>query len=191
MSQLEKETLSALLDNEADDLELRRLLKSIERNPELAETWERYCLEQSLMHNPAIPVDSGLAARIQQQIQNEPAFALSARGHSFSGWQQTFSKLAIAASVAIIFVFAFQGSFNNPVSPSLVEQEYSSLKQDTLQPNASLVAESVSFEVDPEAQERLLEYIESMSFDEDKPVRVEPIQDSPLYRLVNELQAKP
>jgi hypothetical protein len=37
----------------------------------------------------------------------------------------------------------------------------------------------------------LLEYIESMSFDEDKPVRVEPIQDSPLYRLVNELQAKP
>ena len=189
MSQFEKETLSALLDNEADDLELRRLLKSIERNPELAEIWERYCLEQSLMHNPATPVDSGLAARVQQQIQNEPA--LSVRGDSFSGWQQTFSKLAIAASVAVIFVFAFQGSFNNPVSPSLVEQEYSSLEQDALQPNASLVAESVSFEVDPEAQERLLEYIESMSFDEDKPVRVEPIQDSPLYRLVNELQAKP
>ena len=72
-----------------------------------------------------------------------------------------------------------------------MEQEYSSLEQDALQPNASLVAESVSFEVDPEAQQRLLEYIESMSFDEDKPVRVEPIQDSPLYRLVNELQAKP
>ena len=175
MSQFEKETLSALLDNEADDLELRRLLKSIDSNPELAETWERYCLEQSLMHNPATPVDSGLAARVQQQIQNEPA--LSVRGNSFSGWQQIFSKLAIAASVAVIFVFAFQGSFNNPVSP--------------LQPNASLVAESVSFEVDPEAQQRLLEYIESMSFDEDKPVRVEPIQDSPLYRLVNELQAKP
>ena len=181
MSQFEKESLSALLDNEADDLELRRLLKSIDSNPELAETWERYCLEQSLMHNPA--------ARVQQQIQNEPA--LSVRGNSFSGWQQTFSKLAIAASVAVIFVFAFQGSFNNPVSPSLVEQEHSSLEQDALQPNATLVVESVSFEVDPEAQQRLLEYIESMSFDEDKPVRVEPIQDSPLYRLVNELQAKP
>ena len=55
MSQFEKETLSALLDNEADDLELRRLLKSIDSNPELAETWERYCLEQSLMHDPATP----------------------------------------------------------------------------------------------------------------------------------------
>jgi len=189
MSQFEKETLSALLDNEADDLELRRLLKSIDSNPELAETWERYCLEQSLMHNPATPVDSGLAARVQQQIQNEPA--LSVRGNSFSGWQQTFSKLAIAASVAVIFVFAFQGSFNNPVSPSLVEQEHSFLEQGALQPNATLVVESANFQVDPEAHQRLLEYIESMSFGEDRPVRVEPIQDSPLYRLVNELQAKP
>jgi len=38
MSQIEKETLSALLDNEADDLELRRFLKSFEQDPSLLET---------------------------------------------------------------------------------------------------------------------------------------------------------
>ena len=35
------ETISALLDNEADDLELRRFLKSCEQDPALLETWER------------------------------------------------------------------------------------------------------------------------------------------------------
>ena len=41
MSQIEKESLSALLDNEVDELELRRVLKSCEQDPALLETWER------------------------------------------------------------------------------------------------------------------------------------------------------
>ena len=44
MSQNDKETLSALLDNEADELELRRLLKSYGTNSGIAESWERYSL---------------------------------------------------------------------------------------------------------------------------------------------------
>jgi hypothetical protein len=35
------------------------------------------------------------------------------------------------------------------------------------------------------------QYIESLTIDDEEPVRIEHIQDSPLYRLVNELQAKP
>jgi hypothetical protein len=35
------------------------------------------------------------------------------------------------------------------------------------------------------------QYIESLTLDDEEPVRIEHIQDSPLYRLVNELQAKP
>ena len=42
--------------------------------------------------------------------------------------------------------------------------------------------------VDPEAQRRLKVYIESMSFDSDETVRSEHIQNSPLYRLVNQLK---
>ena len=47
------ETISALLDNEADDLELRRFLKSCEQDPNLLETWERYSLVQSALNESA------------------------------------------------------------------------------------------------------------------------------------------
>ena len=47
MSQIDRESISALLDNEADDLELRRFLKACEQDPELLETWERFSLVQS------------------------------------------------------------------------------------------------------------------------------------------------
>jgi hypothetical protein len=56
---------------------------------------------------------------------------------------------------------------------------------------ATLVAETLPVTVDPEAQQRLRDYIESMSFDDAEPVRMEHIQDSPLYRLVNDLPASP
>ena len=42
--------------------------------------------------------------------------------------------------------------------------------------------------VDPEARQRLLEYIERMRFDPEEPPRMEHIQDSPLFHLVNDLQ---
>jgi len=35
------------------------------------------------------------------------------------------------------------------------------------------------------------QYIESLTLDNEEPVRIEHIQDSALYRLVNELQETP
>ncbi|GIT22678.1 MAG: hypothetical protein CM1200mP40_23600 [Gammaproteobacteria bacterium] len=74
MSEHEKESLSALLDNEADDLELRRLLKSYESDPEIRETWERYSLAQALLHGETVPISSNLSARIHEKIVAEPLF---------------------------------------------------------------------------------------------------------------------
>ncbi|MED6333545.1 MAG: sigma-E factor negative regulatory protein [Pseudomonadota bacterium] len=191
MSQFERESLSALLDNEADDLELLRLLRSMETNPEFAQTWERYNLVQSLLHNTGVSVSSDLAAGIEQRIQDEPK--LSMPGKPLFRWQQTLTKFAIAASVAAVFIFAFQSSLNNLDRPPLVQtsDSASAIEQIAPQSGAAVVVESSNFEVDPEAQQRLLEYIESMSFDEDDPVPVEHIQESSLYRLVNELQVRP
>lgn len=36
------ESLSALMDGEVNELELRRLLKHVERDPALAQQWQRY-----------------------------------------------------------------------------------------------------------------------------------------------------
>ncbi len=43
-------------------------------------------------------------------------------------------------------------------------------------------------EVDPDARQRLEDYIRSVSITPDEPQQIEQLQDSPFYRLVNELQ---
>ena len=45
MSELDKESLSALLDDEADELSLPRLLKSYDRDPEISEKWRSTFVE--------------------------------------------------------------------------------------------------------------------------------------------------
>ena len=193
MSQLDdrnKESLSAMLDNEADELELRRILKASEQSPELAETWERYNLVQSALHDSVKPLGAGLRQRIAAQIAVEDT---PTKTKSTSSWQQGMAKLAVAASVALVFTFAIQSSLTGGSDmeqvPAAIASESAPVSSTVLQQNPqTLIAENSSEEVDPVARQRLRDYIESMSFDEEKPVRMEHIQDSPLFRLVNDLQ---
>ncbi|MGL6250628.1 MAG: sigma-E factor negative regulatory protein, partial [Billgrantia desiderata] len=63
MSQNARESLSALMDNEGDDLELRRTLKSLEEQPDAAEAWRRYHLMRSVMRRDHdIDVSTDLSA---------------------------------------------------------------------------------------------------------------------------------
>ncbi len=185
MSEHEKESLSALLDNETDDLELRRLLKSYESDADIRETWERYNLAQALMHDEAIPVSKDLSTRIQGQLADEPALTAP----RFSNWQQNLTKVAIAASVAAVFIVGVQTNLNQSPAPEVVSQE--ALSAEVIESQApSLLAENVSIEVDPQAQQLLKDYISRIEIDEEEPPHAEHIQDSPLFRLVNELQAR-
>lgn len=113
------ESLSALMDNEADDLELRRILKEMEslgdsgRAEEVTELvqikakWHRYhivsaCLKQEIHTRPS----RNLLAAIQAELDQEatPSKPLTA---SISG-KRMFRMLgqgAIAASVALAVLF--------------------------------------------------------------------------------------
>ncbi|NQV70553.1 MAG: sigma-E factor negative regulatory protein [Pseudohongiella sp.] len=204
MSQIDKESLSALLDNEADDLELRRLLKACEQDSELLDIWERYSLVQSILHQPAVPVRPALSQRIAAQIETEAIPSHETPAVDNADWRHGMSKVAIAASVAVVFMFAVQSNLNSKsesvLAPALAQtaqqiDALQSLEQQLEQQAESqtpdLLAGNTSVEVDPVARQRLREYIESMTFDEEAPVPIEHIQDSPLYRLVHDLQAKP
>ncbi len=189
----EQESLSALMDNEADELELRRILKSCAQKPELMATWERYHLVQSLLHGAARPVSPALSQRITAQIAAEsaPKHVSTLR---FTGWQQNFSKLAIAASVAIIFTVAVQTNFSSDPTPAAVVQQVPPVVTPAVaQSPLSLLANANNppANLDPAAQQRLREYLERVTFDEEEPVISVHIKDSPLYRLVNELGDKP
>ena len=186
----EAEALSALMDGEASELELRRLLKSSSDSPELLQTWERYHLAQAVLHEQGIPVSDSLAAGVAAALDNETAH--SNKVSPLHGWQQQLAKLAVAAAVAVVAVLTLQPQTTDSVTPpALVEQAVEPIQSTIVPVPQTLVADSDPVAVDPEAQQRLREYIESMSFDAAEPVRIEHIQDSPLYKLVNRLPASP
>jgi sigma-E factor negative regulatory protein RseA len=204
MSELERESLSALLDGETDELELRRILQKSETDSSLLETWDRYNLVHSVLTAEAVPVSSGFASAVADKLASEPSFSLSANSNSLkvgtsdflnaAKWRQNLSKFAIAASVALVFVFGLQTA-NQPNSPSIVDSDSApapAKSLDAAQQSEFVLAIAHKVEPDPMALQRLTDYLGSaMTTKEDEPVRIEHIQDSPLYRLVNNLQAKP
>ncbi len=198
---LERESLSALMDGQGDELELRRLLKTLDSDPAGAErmlgSWQRYHLVQDLIHDRGMPVSSNLAAQVAARIDDEPALPANAT----AGWQQTFAKFAIAASVAAVFVIGMQASLQQPATsgpapalatdstaPAVEADSGSNPSAPLAQPEMAMLADGAALTVDPEAAARLRNYLQSIAIDVSEPVVTQHIQDSPLFRLVNQVQ---
>lgn len=187
-----RESLSALMDNEADDLELRRILKSCEHQPELLDTWGRFHLVHSVLHGNSRPVSSALSERIAAQIAAE-SLPVKAPQIRTTAWQQLLGKVAVATAVAIGVILAMPADFSPDSTPALVSQEQVAPVLSAPEASAPQLAVEATAPVilDPAAQQRLSDYLERVTFDDDEPVITVHIQDSPLYRLVNELGSKP
>ena len=190
------ETISALLDNEADDLELRRFLKSCEQDPILLETWERYCLVQAALHETAQPVSANLSQRIAAQIELEGPLSAVPVAPAQSSWKEGITKMAIAASVAAVFLVAMQNNLDNGPGTSAIStiadqppESTESLATRSSEVTTLIAETSVDAPVVVDVG-IVRQYIESLTLDDEEPVRIEHIQDSALYRLVNELQEK-
>ena len=101
-----KQSLSALIDNEADELELRRVLNA-SNEPELRDSWSRYQLARAAMHNEPLHVSVDLSAAIMAVIDVEPALTgvapepvHAAKSSRFSG-MPWLGRVAVAASVTL------------------------------------------------------------------------------------------
>jgi sigma-E factor negative regulatory protein RseA len=119
------EALSALMDGEATELELRALVRDAARDPELAAKWSRYHLASAVLHkqlapaNPRSLASVDLAGRVAQALAEEPdAPPISdgpvpvARGQR---WRQAIN-VAVAASVALAVVAGWE--FARPGAPA-------------------------------------------------------------------------
>lgn len=72
MSHNTHESLSALMDGESDELELRRVLKAVASDSDSADTWRRYHLARSLMQRDQdIDVSVDLSAGVMARIHDE------------------------------------------------------------------------------------------------------------------------
>jgi sigma-E factor negative regulatory protein RseA len=90
-----QESLSAVMDNEADELELRRVLAGSE-NAELRSTWSRYQLARAAMHKELIVPRLDIAAGVSAALAEEPALS---GGTTKS--RHALSRVAVAASVTL------------------------------------------------------------------------------------------
>lgn len=107
------ETASAAMDGEADELELRRFLKSLaEENNEERARWARYQLARDVLHNstPLIPTldlaASVSAALDQEAVQEKKSIKQDVTSKKTPRGYSTFWRFGVAASVT----FAVLGS---------------------------------------------------------------------------------
>lgn len=116
MSDRSNEELSALMDGEATEMELRRTLKSLDSDSELLQKWRRYHVSRSVIQGDMKEAQAAQFVRldisqaVSEAIDNEPAHSVDVP--SKPGWAakilQPLSSVAVAASVSAMVVFGWQ-----------------------------------------------------------------------------------
>lgn len=107
MSERMRESLSALMDGEADELELERVLRQIGDDTELRQTWVRYHAVHAVSSGQQF---SSLSLDISAQVR-ETIAAEEQAGKSTSRWHgllKPAASFAVAASVAATVVLGGQ-----------------------------------------------------------------------------------
>jgi sigma-E factor negative regulatory protein RseA len=103
MSELMRESLSALMDDEANELELERVLARIADDPELRQTWVRYNLVRTVASGQqASHLHLDISSRVREELSGKRQSGLNQR------WLRPLASVAVAASVAATVVFGGQ-----------------------------------------------------------------------------------
>lgn len=89
-----QESLSAVMDNEADELELRRVLNA--DDSETRATWSRYQVARAAMHKELLLPKLDIASAVSAALADE---AVPAKAKS--GPWRSLGRLAVAASVTV------------------------------------------------------------------------------------------
>ncbi|WP_370981496.1 sigma-E factor negative regulatory protein [Agaribacterium sp. ZY112] len=105
-----RESLSALLDDEHSELDLRRILKGAEVDDEVVNTWQRYGVIRQTLQKQECFTERSLLDGVRDAIKHDEAPVVVAPQ---SRWQQWAGKVAVAACVTFAFLFGsnyWQGS---------------------------------------------------------------------------------
>lgn len=107
------ETLSALMDDEASELEVHRLLRETQQDEELRERWHRYHLARAAIKGePVSAVTMDFADGIREAVSrldfDEPVRQDRSQVSKPAAWKSNVGRLAIAASVAAVVLVGAQ-----------------------------------------------------------------------------------
>ena len=102
--QILAESISALMDNQASELELQRILKACDQDADVKATWSRYQIVSASLRGEQVSViGSDFAARISATIDEEAALVAQPTAvtkKSQQGWFYQLGRVALVASVA-------------------------------------------------------------------------------------------
>ena len=177
------ESLSALMDNEASELELQRLLKTLDADSELKSTWSRYQIGSAgLKGKLPVMAPTDFAARVSAAIDLEEAHVqpvvdvaksnqqeIKSNVVTLPRWWQQIGRVAIAASVTGVVVLGAQqfqsGSpaavdiaSNTPVAAAATENKVANLPSGINAPalSARTVAVQSGYESRPQENRRVM-----------------------------------
>ncbi|SEV95663.1 sigma-E factor negative regulatory protein [Luteibacter sp. 329MFSha] len=119
MSEANREILSAGMDGELSREEIRFLLRRLEADPVLADTWERLHVARDGLRRQGAPLVSGdFASRVMAAIDAEPAASAAPRRR----WLHWSAGGAIAASVAVAALMLAQPAGNGSVPADVAQR---------------------------------------------------------------------
>ena len=124
------ESLSALMDGEADELEVRRILAH-SNSEEIDAVWSRYHLAQSShqLEEPVLHLDISkrVSVAITEESLQQPSQTAINTPRKAVSWLKPLSGFAVAASVAAAVVVGVRGYEN--ASPGLLPQDVTQTQQ--------------------------------------------------------------
>ena len=104
-----RESISAMVDNEAQQIELQRVLKATEDEPAVRDQWQRYQLVSGLLKRQTQPlsVDTELADKVRSAVAEETAQVGAKLASTWNFWKPV-GGFAIAASATMMMVLGVQ-----------------------------------------------------------------------------------
>jgi sigma-E factor negative regulatory protein RseA len=174
MNDRNKESLSALMDGEADELEIRRVLNQLDKDDELSDSWKNYHLMGSLMRDEgfdSIDLTQGINSVLDGELAPSGAVDASAlksvEGSTAkdqrSAWYKPLTSVAVAASVTLAVLLGVQSIEPND-GLGLANANLNSLPSQ----QGELTASTLSLEEQQQlesAQQQLQEYVLQHSSD--------------------------
>ncbi|MES2824283.1 MAG: sigma-E factor negative regulatory protein [Pseudomonadota bacterium] len=110
------ESISALVDNQASELELQRVLKASEKDPDVKATWARYQIMGAILRgeqaSQSAIVLSDFAARVSASIAAEEQIIVIPAQKANQSWWHQLGRVALVASVAGGMIISVQ-QYNN------------------------------------------------------------------------------
>jgi len=153
MSDEIREQLSALADDELNELERPLLLGRMQRDTSLRECLGRYQLIGEVMRGAGASAGMGIARRVQDALADDaPAMMSQTSQHN---WWKPLAGLAVAASVALVAVLAVtterSGEAGVPMVAVTATAPKATLVSDTREPHWD--------RIEPQVEKRLSGYL--------------------------------